>query len=70
MFRLQHNYRTQTGQVVRVLSRVGSRGYEHLKCSDGRYRYDRSTHSIDAGRCTGTKHDYPYPHNLKRWQTP
>lgn len=45
---------TQDGQLVKVLSRTTLRGYECLECSDGRYRYDRSTGSYDAGRCTGS----------------
>lgn len=69
-FQLQHNYRTQAGKVVRVINRVGHRGYECLKCSDGKYRYDRSTHNEDAGRCTGTPHDYSYPHNFQRHDRP
>ncbi len=47
-------YMTQEGALVKVLSRTDLKGYECLECSDGRYRYDRSTHSSDAGRCTGT----------------
>ena len=52
--------------MVTVLGRTDSVGYECLECSDERYRYDRSTHGSDAGRVTGSSHDYSYPHNFKR----
>ena len=60
------SYKTQAGESVTVLSRTETKGYECLECSDGRYRYDRSTRNSDAGRCTGTDHDYSYPHNFAR----
>lgn len=66
MFEVGKEYETQEGAKVMVLSRTDLVGYECLECSDGRYRYDRSTNSLDAGRCTGTDHDYSYPHNFKR----
>ena len=58
-------YETQAGDMVRVIGRVTTyKGYECLQCSDDKHRYDRSTHSEDAGRCTGTDNDNP--HNFKR----
>jgi len=66
MFEIGKEYETQAGEKVTVLGRTDLRGYECLKCSDGRYRYDRSDHGSDAGRCTGTAHDYSCEHNLKR----
>ncbi len=66
-FEVGRIYETQNGNFVRVNGRSDKyRGYETLICSDGRYRYDRSTHSDDAGRCTGSNHDYSNPWNLKR----
>lgn len=65
-FMIGATYQTQLGNWVEVLGRTTLKGYECLECSDGRYRYDRSTKNSDAGRCTGTDHDYSYPHNFKR----
>lgn len=60
-------YETQAGEMITVLGRADQfKGYESLICSDNKHRYDRSTHSDDAGRCTGTKHDYSCPDNFKR----
>jgi len=68
MFKYQigKTYETQCGRFVIVYARTGHKDYECLLCSDGRCRYDRSAHSEDAGRVTGTAHDYSYPHNFKR----
>lgn len=66
MFTIGQAYQTQCGQYVTVLGRTRLRGYECLRCSDGRYRYDRSDTSSDAGRVTGTDHGYKYAHNFKR----
>lgn len=71
MFEVGNTYKTQAGQSVTVLGRTGldntSRvGYECLECSDGVYRYNRSTNSPDAGRATGTAHDYSDPKNFVR----
>jgi hypothetical protein len=63
-------YLTQAGKWITVLGRTTTRGYETLICSDKRHRYDRSTDSVDAGRCTGTHHDYSYPHNIVREDRP
>jgi len=60
-------YLTQEGKWVWVLGRTTLLGYECLRCSDGAYRYDRSTHSSDAGRVTATAHDYSCPQNFKRF---
>jgi len=58
---------TQEGEFIKILGRVDNiKGYETLVCSDGIARYDRSTHSADAGRVTGTDHDYSYPANFVR----
>lgn len=63
-------YETQAGNRVTVLDRYTKfRGYECLVCSDGKHRYDRSTDSSDAGRVTGTAHDYSDPANFKRANT-
>lgn len=66
LFKIGQSYQTQAGEYVTVLGRTRSKGYECLRCSDDRYRYDRSTHSSDAGRVTGTNHNYTYAHNFKR----
>lgn len=70
MFGVGATYETQAGDMVRVIGRSCKyRGYETLKCSDGKYRYDRSTNSIDAGRVTGTgtvDDNYSCPDNFKR----
>lgn len=70
MFQVGETYNTQAGAEVLVLYRTEHRGYECLECSDKRYRYDRSDSSSDAGRCTGTNHDYSYPHNFVREDRP
>lgn len=62
-------YETQGGVLVKTIGRTTLVGYECLVCSDGRHRYDRSTHSQDAGRVTGTDHDYSCEHNFKREAT-
>ena len=59
-------YETQAGDFVAVIGRKGMKGYECVECSDGLFRYDRSTHSSDAGRVTGTAHDYSCLDNFKR----
>lgn len=60
------SYQTQSGDMITVLGRSDeSWGYETLICSDGRHRYDRSYHHEDAGRVTGTDHDYSCPDNIK-----
>lgn len=65
-FVVGESYKTQGGLTIKVLGRTNPKGYECLICSDGIYRYDRSTHSLDAGRVTGTDHDYSCPDNFKR----
>lgn len=62
-------YECQNGLMVRVIGREGlhMKGYETLICDDGRARYDRSTDGdCDAGRVTGTNHDYSHEFNFKR----
>ena len=70
MFEVGKTYTTKQGDEVTVLGRTDLKGYECLECSDGRYRYDRSTDSEDAGRCTGTDHAYTYRHNFRRDDKP
>jgi len=66
-YEVGHYYELQNGSTIKVLGRADEiHGYETLICSDHRHRYDRSTHSEDAGRCTGTNHDYSYEFNIKR----
>lgn len=66
-FKVGETYETQCGDKVQVLSRTQNDvGYECLVCDDGVHRYDRSTSSTDAGRVTGTAHDYSHPNNFKR----
>jgi len=64
-FKVGEQYETQCGDVVTVLGRTDLPGYECLVCSDGKHRYDRSSHASDAGRVTGTAHDYSCPDNFK-----
>lgn len=60
-------YECQNGAMVKVLGRHDKyKGYESLICSDGKHRYDRSDHSVDAGRVTGSAHDYSHPCNFKK----
>jgi hypothetical protein len=65
-FQVGETYETQAGELVKVLGRTDELGYECLICSDGKHRYDRSLHCTDAGRVTGTAHDYSCPDNFKR----
>lgn len=65
-YKIGWTYKTQEGKLVKVLGRTELKGYECLECSDGVYRYDRSTHNEDAGRVTGTCHKYSDPRNFKR----
>lgn len=64
-YEIGKTYETQAGDFVTVIGRTELIGYECLKCSDGIHRYDRSTHSEDAGRYTGSDHDYSEPRNFK-----
>lgn len=67
MFEVGKSYETQDGQMVKVLGRSDQYpGYETLICSDDKHRYDRSDGNLDAGRCTGSMHDYSCKHNFKR----
>lgn len=65
-FEIGQEYQTQSGEIVKVLGRTNLIGYECLICSDKKHRYDRSTESDDAGRVTGTNHDYSCPDNFRR----
>ena len=65
-YKVGETYLTQAGEQVTVLGRTELKGYECLICSDGAYRYDRSDHSRDAGRCTGTDLYYSHPQNFKK----
>lgn len=62
MFQVGEEYETQAGELVRVIGRTT----ECLQCSDGMYRYDRKGNPGDAGRVTGTEHDYSFRGNFKR----
>lgn len=66
MFEVGKEYKTQAGENVTVLGRTETRGCECLECGDNLYRYDRSSHSSDAGRVTGTAHDYSDGRNFLR----
>jgi hypothetical protein len=70
MFEVGKAYETQEGHLVSVVGRTGAPGYETLICSDCKHRYDRSTHSNDAGRVTGTRHNYTHRCNFKRKDKP
>lgn len=59
-------YECQNGMIAKVLRRTELEGYECLVCDDGLHRYDRSGHNEDAGRVTGSSHDYSDPFNFKR----
>lgn len=66
-FEIGRSYETQAGDIVKVLGRTETKGYECLICSDGKHRYDRSTgNGSDSGRVTGTAHDYSCPDNFKK----
>lgn len=66
VFEVGRSYETQDGKMIKVLGRTELKGHECLICDDNKHRYDRSTHSGDAGRVAGTKHDYSCPDNFKR----
>jgi hypothetical protein len=63
-FKINSLYACLNGSVVEVLNFTTSVGYETLVCSDGKHRYNRSTHSEDAGRVTGSPHDYSCEFNF------
>lgn len=71
-FKVGRRYRRMDGVMVTVLEAKNKlRGYETVRCSDdktpdrsGGHRYNRTTHTADTGRCTGTKHDFSDPRNL------
>ena len=65
-FEIGKEYETQGGELVKVLGRTTLVGYECVYCIDGIHRYDRSTSDSDAGRVTGTDHDYSEPKNFRR----
>ena len=66
LFEVGEAYETQAGNLVTVIGRTDLKGYECLVCSDGKYRYDRSTMNSDAGRVTGSDRNYSCPDNFKR----
>jgi hypothetical protein len=67
LFQVGKTYLTQRGEAVRVVLRHAElRGYETVMGDDGIHRYDRSSHNSDAGRCTGSAHDYSDPENFAR----
>lgn len=72
-FQLWESYRTLAGDWVRIVE-VSERhpGYETVRGDDFPgttlgWRYNRSTHNSDLGRCTGTAHDFSDPRNLIPW---
>ncbi len=65
-FVVGNRYKTQAGDYIQVLDRTTTKGYECLVCADGKHRYDRSTSNSDAGRVTGTPHDYSCSDNFIR----
>ncbi len=58
-FRIGRTYKTKSGKRIKIIGRTRIKGYECLNCSDGKYRYDRSTSNFDAGKVTGRPMDYP-----------
>lgn len=67
-FTLGETYELQNGQHVKIVARhIQLAGYETIEDEAGIHRYDRSTHDSDAGRVTGTPHDYSCPENIKRY---
>ena len=66
VFQVGQQYETQAGKLVTVLGRITLAGAQCLICSDEKYRYDRLGDPSDAGRVTGTPHDYSWPGNFKR----
>lgn len=66
-YKLGETYELQNGQSVTIVARhIQFAGYETIEDEAGFHRYDRSTHDSDAGRVTGTPHDYSCPENIKR----
>lgn len=66
-FVIGDEYLLQSGEIIKVLGRTDTKGYECLICSDGKYRYDRSTDLVDSpekGRGTGTHYELIYPYNI------
>lgn len=66
-FKVGQEYDLQNGEKIHILGRTDMKGYECLICSDGKYRYDRSTDkltAVDKGRCTGTSHELLHPYNI------
>ncbi len=60
-------YELKDGTTITIMGRHEENvGYETVYDEYGHHRYDRSTSRSDTGRCTGTKHDYSHPQNLKR----
>lgn len=72
-FQLWESYRTLAGDWVRIVEVSDRhRGYETVRGDDSPdpelgWRYNRSTHDSDMGRCTGTAHDFSDPRNLIPW---
>jgi hypothetical protein len=67
-FQVGNTYTTLEGKEVKVVARVDElKGYECVLGDDGAHRYDRSTSDSDAGRCTGTDHNFTHPQNFRRY---
>lgn len=63
-YEIGKEYPLQNGSIVKILGRTETIGYECLICSDGKYRYDRSTNPVCDGRCTGTCTEFTNEFNL------
>ena len=66
-FTVGETYELQNGDRVKIVARHSKyRGYETVVDENGCHRYDRSTSDSDAGRVTGSPHDYSHPKNFRR----
>lgn len=66
-FEVGKTYELQNGDRVQIVARhERTRGYETVIDEHGCHRYDRSISHEDAGRVTGTPHDYSHLLNIRR----
>jgi len=66
-FLVGKTYVTQGGEIIQIVARsMETKGYETVIDQNGVHRYDRSDSKSDAGRVTGTAHDYSDLRNIKR----
>lgn len=66
-FKVGETYDLQDGTVIKVIGRTDTKAYETLICSDGIYRYDRSTDSSDSpdkGRACASNIELMDPKNI------